>query len=159
MKLQPGILPPFSNKIFNPHPGHNSTAGGVIASTGFYLNNVTTTTYYFDEDGRGNLRVYYFVRGTRTYIDATAGTVDYVKGEVIINTINITETVLGSGVVEIQAYPESNDIIGLKDLYLQLDMSNTKINIVRDTISSGQQISGLGYKVTSSYNNGTITRS
>ena len=37
----------FSNKIFNPHPGHNSTAGGVIASTGFYLNGVTTTTYYF----------------------------------------------------------------------------------------------------------------
>ena len=62
-------------------------------------------------------------------------------------------------IVEIQAYPESNDIIGLKDIFLQLDMSNTKINIVRDTISSGQQISGIGYKVTSSYSNGTITRS
>ena len=61
--------------------------------------------------------------------------------------------------IEIQAYPESNDIIGLKDLYLQLDMSNSKINIVKDTISSGQQISGIGYKVTSSYSNGTITRS
>jgi len=85
-------------------------------------------------------------------------TVDYVKGEVIINTINIVETTLASGVVEVQAYPESNDIIGLKDLYLQLDMSNTKINIVRDTISSGQQISGIGYKVTSSYSNGTIVR-
>ena len=60
---------------------------------------------------------------------------------------------------EIQAYPESNDIIGLKDLYLQLDMSNTKIIIVRDTISSGQQISGIGYKSTSSYSNGTIIRS
>ena len=88
----------------------------------------------------------------------SAGTVDYVKGEVIINTINIVETTLSSGVVEVQAYPESNDIIGLKDLYLQLDMSNTKINIVRDTISSGQQISGIGYKVTSSYSNGTIVR-
>ena len=76
----------------------------------------------------------------------------------IINTINIVETTLSSGVVEVQAYPESNDIIGLKDLYLQLDMSNTKINIVRDTISSGQQISGIGYKVTSSYSNGTIVR-
>ena len=89
----------------------------------------------------------------------SAGTVDYVKGEIMINTINITGTSRASGVVEIQAYPESNDIIGLKDIYLQLDMSNTKINIVRDTISSGKQISGIGYKVTSSYNNGTITRS
>ena len=65
---------------------------------------------------------------------------------------------LSSGVIEIQAYPESNDIIGLKDLYLQLDISNSKINIVRDTISSGEQISGIGYNVTSSYSNGSIIR-
>ena len=76
----------------------------------------------------------------------------------MINTINITSSSLASGIIEVQAFPESNDIIGLKDLYLQLDMSNTTINIVRDTISSGQQISGIGYKVTSSYSNGTITR-
>ena len=88
----------------------------------------------------------------------SAGTVDYEKGEIMINTINITSSSLASGIIEIQAFPESNDIIGLKDLYLQLDMSNTTINIVRDTISSGQQISGIGYKVTSSYSNGTITR-
>ena len=89
----------------------------------------------------------------------SAGTVDYVKGEIIINTINITGTSRASGLVEIMAYPESNDIIGLKDLFLQLDMSNSAINIVRDTISSGEQISGIGYKVTSSYSNGSIIRS
>ena len=81
------------------------------------------------------------------------------KGEIIINTLNITSTTRGSGLIEIQAFPESNDVIGLKDLYLQLDMSNTKINMVRDTISSGQQISGIGYRTTSSYSNGTIIRS
>ena len=76
----------------------------------------------------------------------------------MINTIYFTESELSSGVIEVQAYPESNDIIGLKDLYLQLDISNSKINIVRDTISSGEQISGIGYNVTSSYSNGSIIR-
>ena len=93
-----------------------------------------------------------------TVVVKSAGIVDYLKGEVIINTINIDGTVRGNNIVEIQAYPESNDVIGLKDLYLALDMSNTKINIVRDTISSGQQISGIGYQITSSYSNGTLIR-
>ena len=80
------------------------------------------------------------------------------KGEVILNTIKISSTVKDNNIVEIQAFPESNDIIGLKDIYLNLDISNTAINIVRDTISSGQQISGIGYKVTSSYSNGSLIR-
>ena len=145
---------------------HVNSAGKNIKSTGFKVDGNPNILYFADipdEDLKtGKIAVVQLSElsnSTSNVIIKSAGTVDYVKGEVIINTINITETVLGSGVVEIQAYPESNDIIGLKDLYLQLDMSNTKINIVRDTISSGQQISGLGYKVTSSYNNGTIIRS
>ena len=145
---------------------HVNSAGKNIKSTGFKVDGNPNILYFADipdEDLKtGKIAVVQLSElsdSTSNVIIKSAGTVDYVKGEVIINTINIVETVLGSGVVEIQAYPESNDIIGLKDLYLQLDMSNTKINIVRDTISSGQQISGLGYKVTSSYNNGTIIRS
>ena len=54
--------------------------------------------------------------------------------------------------------PESNDILSLKDLYLTFSVDNSQINMVKDTISSGEQISGVGYKVTSSYSNGTLTR-
>ena len=145
---------------------HANPKGKNIKSTGFTIAGNPNTLYFTDlphEDLKtGDIAV---VQLTELSDDAppvvlpSAGTVDYVKGEIMINTINITGTSRASGVVEIQAYPESNDIIGLKDIYLQLDMSNTKINIVRDTISSGQQISGIGYKVTSSYSNGTIIRS
>ena len=72
-----------------------------------------------------------------------AGTVDYMKGEIVINAINITSTVKKDDIIEIQAVPESNDVIGLKDLYLQLDISNSTINMARDTIASGEQISEL----------------
>ena len=145
---------------------HVNPKGKNIKSTGFTIEGNGNTVYFTDlphSDGKtGDIAV---VQLTELSDEAppvvlpSAGIVDYVKGEIMINTINITGTSRASGVVEIQAYPESNDVIGLKDIYLQLDISNTKINIVRDTISSGKQISGIGYKVTSSYSNGTITRS
>tara|TARA_B100001113_G_scaffold156250_1_gene127731 strand:- start:1971 stop:3719 length:1749 start_codon:yes stop_codon:yes gene_type:complete len=145
---------------------HVNPGGKNIKSTGFKVQGNPNTLYFADipnEDLKtGDIAVVKLSELSdidTSVIIKSAGTVDYVKGEVIINTINITETTLGSGLIEIQAYPESNDVIGLKDLYLQLDMSNSAINIVRDTISSGQQISGIGYKSTSSYSNGTIIRS
>ncbi len=95
---------------------------------------------------------------TNTVVAKSAGTVDYIKGEVILTTVNITSTQRANNIVEIQAYPESNDVIGLKDLYLDFSIGNSSINMVKDTISSGEQISGVGYKVTSSYSNGEITR-
>ena len=57
-----------------------------------------------------------------------------------------------------QAFPESNDVIGLEDLYLKFNIESSSINMVKDTISSGDQISGVGYKVTSSYTNGDLIR-
>jgi hypothetical protein len=87
-----------------------------------------------------------------------AGTVDYVKGEINLTTINITSTDKENNIIEVQAFPESNDVIGLQDLYLKFSIADSSINMVKDTITSGEQISGLGYKVTSSYNNGELTR-
>ena len=144
---------------------HVNPKGKNIKSTGFTISNNGNTLYFTDlphaDLKTGDLAVIQITELSgedAPVVIPSAGTVDYEKGEIMINTINITSSSLASGIIEIQAFPESNDIIGLKDLYLQLDMSNTTINIVRDTISSGQQISGIGYKVTSSYSNGTITR-
>ena len=96
--------------------------------------------------------------GTYKVIVKSAGTVDYTKGEIIINTVNITSTIEPNNVVEIQAIPESNDVIGLTDLYLDFAVSKSTINMIKDTITSGEQISGIGYKSTSSYLNGELKR-
>ena len=74
------------------------------------------------------------------------------------NTINITSTEKSNNIIEIQAFPESNDILSLKDLYLTFAVGDSAINMVKDTITSGEQISGVGYKVTSSYSNGKLIR-
>ena len=99
--------------------------------------------------------------GNRTVVVKDAGTVDYVKGEIILGPLNITSTTKPNGIIEIQAFPESNDVIGLKDLYLSFDVSKSTINMVRDVIASGDEITGNVFTrdyYTSSYSNGKLAR-
>jgi hypothetical protein len=87
--------------------------------------------------------------------------IDYEKGEIRLrelNIINSSKIVDGIPYIEISVIPKSNDVIGLQDLYLQLDINNSMTNILDDSISSGADISGSSYTVTSSYSNGTYVR-
>jgi hypothetical protein len=95
-------------------------------------------------------------------VASNAGTINYQKGEIILSPIDFRETSKITGenpVIEISAIPKSNDIIGLQDLYLQIDINNSTLNTVSDEISSGADISGTSYTVTSSYENGNLVRS
>ena len=96
--------------------------------------------------------------GTPTIIKRNAGTVKYLIGEVLIDTSNITSTVIANNVVEIQAIPHSNDVVGLRDLYVKFDMSNTTINMVQDLIASGENTSGSRFPHIHSYYTPTFTR-
>ena len=135
-----------------------------IKSTGFTLANQTGTLYFTDvPDATGDMGVLSVVRQSSdsneyTVIVKSAGSIDYKKGEIIVNTLTITSTVKANNIIEIQAFPDSNDVIGLKDLYLSFSVADSTINMVKDTISSGEQISGVGYKTTSSYLNGSLKR-
>jgi hypothetical protein len=136
-----------------------------IKSTGFTILGETGTCFFVDvatTNDIGDLTIVKPLEDLKTYqiVKKSIGTVNYKTGEILINTINITSTDLNNGVIEVQAYPESNDIIGLKDLYVIFDVntSSNNINMLRDTIVSGEQISGVDFPVTSSYSNGKITR-
>ena len=67
-------------------------------------------------------------------------------------------TIKSDNVVEIQAIPDSNDIIGLKDLYLQFSIAESNISVVEDIISTGADTSGANYVSTSSFTNGSKVR-
>lgn len=141
---------------------HVVSGGYNIKSTGFTVQGSSDRLYFTDLPNAdlqsGTIAI---VKDSDTgpiVVVPGAGTVDYVKGEILINTVNITSTDKVDGIIEIQAVPESNDVIGLKDLYLQLDVSNSTINMARDTIASGEQISGVGFPVASSYTNGQLSR-
>jgi len=99
--------------------------------------------------------------GVGTIVRKNAGIVDYEKGEIILYPLNIIETTKfdsADSIVEISVSPKSNDVIGLQDLYLQLDINNTSVNMLADPITSGSDFSGSTYTVTSSYSNGALVR-
>jgi hypothetical protein len=141
---------------------HVVSEGFNIKSTGFTVEGSSEVVFFTDVPNTGyKTGVISVVKESESgpvVVVPNAGTVDYMKGEIIINAINITSTVKNDDIIEIQAVPESNDVIGLKDLYLQLDISNSTINMARDTIASGEQISGVGFPVASSYTNGQLSR-
>ena len=91
-------------------------------------------------------------------ISTRFGTVDYEKGEIIINTVNITSTVQADNVIEIEAIPLSNDVLARKELYLQLDVGNSTFSALEDSISSGANVSGTRFNPKSSYSNGAKVR-
>ncbi len=88
------------------------------------------------------------------------GSIDYINGVITINPVNIQGGMVKDGqtIIEIEATPSSNDVIGLQDLYLQLDISNSNFETVVDEISSGLDPAGSNYIVTSSYPNGNLVR-
>ena len=141
-----------------------NSEGFNIKSTGFTIASQTGTLYFTDvPDATGDMGVLSVVRQSAdtneyTVIVKSAGSIDYKKGEILVNTLTITSTVKPNNIIEIQAFPDSNDVIGLKDLYLSFSVADSTINMVKDTISSGEQISGVGYKTTSSYLNGSLKR-
>ncbi len=145
---------------------HVNSDGYNIKSTGFNISTDPDTVYLTDipnsDKKTGIISIVKPISNEETRVVVkSAGTVDYVKGEVILNTINITSTVKSNNIIEIQAFPESNDVIGLKDLYLNFSISSSSINMLKDVIASGDEISGVLFSrdyYTSSYLNGNLIR-
>jgi hypothetical protein len=164
----------FGNKF------HINAAGYNIKSTGFKIADELDTVYLTDTpstDSNGNLtgtgtisivKSYPVVSGVGTtslmktpIVIQSAGTVDYVKGEVKLGAVKIISTIKPNDIIQIQAFPESNDVIGLRDLYLVFDSEESSINMLRDVVASGDEISGTVFSrdfYTSSYPNSNLIR-
>jgi hypothetical protein len=150
----------FGNKF------HINSAGFNIKSTGFKISIDSDTVYLTDlPNSDGKTGILSIVKplsdGTIRVVVKSAGTVDYTKGEIKLGTVNIISTSKANNIIEVQAFPESNDVLGLKDLYLNFSISESTINMVRDVIASGDEISGTLFArdyYTSSYSNGNLIR-
>jgi len=146
----------FSNAFFNPHSGHNSSAGGIVSSSGFKINDdLSLNEHFLDDDGAGNLRVYYLNGTVRIYTDSTYGTVNYTTGQVVLTSANITSISnidgAASTVVRIFVTPSSNDIVPVRNQILEIDIVNSSVSADVDTIVSGSSQAGTTYTTSSSY--------
>ena len=142
----------FSNAIYNPHSEHNKAGGGVLVSSGFKINGDTTNEYFLDEDGAGNIRLYYLAAGVRTYVNNTQGTIDYDTGEVVINSLFVTEVSNVDGAtstdIRLTLIPNSVDIKPVRNQVLRIDETNTTTTVSADDFET---TSGIGYSTPTSY--------
>jgi len=150
----------FGNRFYVSGTNYN------IRSSGFRVSGISETVYLGDtpygDMSKGYVVLFKLKSPTEPVVlKQNIGYVDYVKGEIKLNPINVISTSTKNGIVDviqISATPFSNDVIGLQDLYLQLDMKNTTVNMVSDRISSGNDVSGSNYVVSSSHGSKSIVR-
>tara|TARA_Y100000004_G_scaffold190941_1_gene248879 strand:- start:2567 stop:4444 length:1878 start_codon:yes stop_codon:yes gene_type:complete len=145
----------FRNAIYNPHSGHNATAGGVIQSSGFKVSGNTDTVYFLDDDGQGNVRRYSISGGVRSYANNTQGTINYTTGAITISSLNISsiENIRGatSTTIELTTTPNSNDIVPVRGQILLIDVANSSFTVEEDTFEGGSSDAGVGYTTTNAY--------
>lgn len=131
-----------------------------IKTSGFTLDGIEGTVYFSDvptSEKQGTIFFFTLKDNVPFIVKNNAGTVYYDKGEILIDTVTFTGFVSENG-IEVEAVPSSNDVIALKDIYLELSTENLVVNMVEDKISSGENTSATEYIVTSSYFTQDYTR-
>ena len=160
----------FGNRFYIKNHGHSAVNNGTIIgynikSSGFIVSGINGTVYLGDQPNpgleTGSIFLFRLISPDEpVVVRRNIGIIDYKKGEIRLNPINIISTSVnnGSPLVQVSAVPYSNDVIGLQDLYIQLDTGNTHVKVIRDNISSNNDVSGSNYIVSSSYSNGSLVR-
>jgi len=145
----------------------HSMSGFNIKSSAFRVSDILQNVYISDlpnSDGKTGSLFLFTVPAlnstTPTIVKRNIGRINYKQGIIIITPINIQAGKIKDGqtIVEFSATPHSNDVIGLRDLYLQLDISNSNYEMIPDNISSGNDQSASNYIISSSYANGLLIR-
>ena len=140
----------FRNAIYNPHSGHEA----VLSSTGFKISG-NSNEMFLDDDGMGNVRVYYLVSGIKTVQNDKQGTIDYTTGQITLNSLSVASISNIRGVastkIEVTVSPSSNDVVPVRDQILEIDVENSTVNVSEDTFVGGSAEAGVGYTTTSSY--------
>ena len=137
----------FNNALYHPHDGHMS----IVSTTGFKINGDTTNEYFLDDDGSGNVRLYYIADTIKTFANTTQGTIDYTTGEIKINDLYITSVSNINGststVFRLTVQPDSKDIKSVRNQVLEFNINDATVNVSVDNFA---ETAGVGYTTTSS---------
>ena len=149
----------FSNALYNPHSGHQSDSNGILSSTGFKVAGDTTNEYFLNDDGSGNVRLYYISGGVNVYTNNTLGTIDYDTGKITLNNISISSVSNVDGAASTQiriiVQPDSNDVVPVRAQLLEIDQVNSGVTVTADDFDGTGASAGVNYTTTSSYTSTT----
>ncbi len=139
----------YLNQIYAPNAQYN------IHSTGFTVSSVVGTCYISDikiDDDSGSIFLFQILNDDSVkVITNNFGKIDYKKGEIVLDAVNITGTIEPDGIIEVEVIPQSNDVLAKNELYLQFEVNKSTFFMREDSISTGADTSGSRYLPQSSY--------
>ena len=142
----------FNNALYNPHSDHNSDMGGILSSSSFKVSGDTTNDYFLNDDGQGNIRLYYVAGGVNVYTNNTQGTINYTTGKIVLNSLNITSVGNVDGAtsttIRLTVVPNSVDVVPVRNQVIEIDETNATVVVTADDYDT---TSGIGYTTATNY--------
>jgi hypothetical protein len=124
----------YNNSIYNPYSGYK----GAVSSSSFTYKGIANN--YIEDDGAGVISFYYNDPSAGKVIsNATAGTVDYALGEIILD--NILFNAYDGTDIKINVEPSSRDVHTVRNLIplfadASITLFNNRTNLLDTSISS-----------------------
>ena len=114
----------FNNPLYHPLLGFNSEKGGILSTNSF--NRIGRSfTSGFDDDGKGNIRLFDNLDGVKVFSNNKAGTIDYGSGILDIKDFDPQD-----GNINFTVVPDSFDVLSLNEYILRISLDSSLINIV-----------------------------
>ena len=118
-----------------------------VISTGFYIPN-SANIHYIDDDGQGNLRLFYFDSNqNKTIVNAKIGEVNYEKGTLTVR--NLTINSMADAKFEFILKPESYDVVTAYNQIVQVATEYLNVKVINDMTAAGSNQAGKNYVFTS----------
>ena len=105
----------------------------VVSSSGFItLEYPNYTTYLEDRSGKIVLYRLDSVTGEKIVLNDSLGDVDYAKGEIMLYDVTIIQGSFSDNRIELRVKPASNDVTVLREVYLDVDVANSKFTAIKE---------------------------
>jgi hypothetical protein len=136
-------LPNFNTSytiLFNNTPERESYYNGitfvdarVLISSKFTYNRADGRIFYsayLQDDGAGNVAVYYDLLGETQTVEPNLGTIDYDTGKVILDNLNVADY---GDYISLYLTPQNKDIIASQNMVLILEPNDISITVSQTT--------------------------
>ena len=144
----------FITPLHSPHAGHAS----ITDSTSFeYYDSATLSnkTSFLDDDGNGNIRIYYLDAGDKKYITESAGTINYTTGKIELVNFRPISISSGDSFIKVTVLPGqpagATDIKSVRDQILTIDSTDSTaitISVSQDVLDKEYQNTGVSLSST-----------
>lgn len=127
----------------------NPIIPGTIISNGIYVFSKTQNVEYnnvmfIEDDSLGNLRMYYYdINSNKIILESNIGTVDYDKGSIIINNLEIV-AINNGDYLSLTMTPKNKDIVSALTKIVKID--SVSINVIDDKTASGDLRAGFNFQ-------------